>query len=128
VPTRASWALVVVLYSAWIGQVLGNHLIGGYASGLIGAIVMTPVATIVSRFKSALPVYAMFLPGFWLLVPGALSLIGLTAVATDTKVTDSQDFLTAAASIVAVAVGVLLGTQLTEWMGLGYRFARRSIL
>lgn len=128
VPTRASWALLVVLYSAWIGQVIGNHLIGGYASGLIGAIVMTPVATIVARFKSALPVYAMFLPGFWLLVPGALSLIGLTAVATSTKVTDASDFLTAAGSIVAVAVGVLLGTQLTEWMGLGYRFARRSIL
>jgi uncharacterized membrane protein YjjP (DUF1212 family) len=128
VPTRASWALLVVLYSAWIGQVIGNHLIGGYASGLIGAIVMTPVATIVARFKSALPVYAMFLPGFWLLVPGALSLIGLTAVATSTKVTDASDFLTAAGSIVAVAVGVLLGTQLTEWMGLGYRFARRSML
>lgn len=128
VPPRASWALVVVLYSAWIGQVIGNHLIGGYASGLIGAIVMTPVATIVARFKSALPVYAMFLPGFWLLVPGALSLIGLTAVASNTNVTDASDFLTAAGSIVAVAVGVLLGTQLTEWMGLGYRFARRSIL
>jgi uncharacterized membrane protein YjjP (DUF1212 family) len=128
VPPRASWALVVVLYSAWIGQVIGNHFIGGYASGLVGAVVMTPVATIVSRMKSAMPVYAMFLPGFWLLVPGALSLIGLTAVASNTHVTDAQDLLTAVGSIVAVAVGVLLGTQLTEWLGIGYRMARRTVL
>jgi uncharacterized membrane protein YjjP (DUF1212 family) len=128
VPPRASWALVVVLYSAWIGQVLGNHLIGGYASGLIGAVVMTPVATLLARLKSAMPVYAMFLPGFWLLVPGAISLIGLTAVATNTSVTGAQDFLTAVGSIVAVAVGVLLGTQLTEWLGIGYRVARRTVL
>ncbi|HEV8459708.1 MAG TPA: threonine/serine exporter family protein [Gaiellaceae bacterium] len=128
VPTRASWALVLVLYSAWVGQVIGNDLIGGYASGLIGAVVMTPVATLVARMKSAMPVYAMFLPGFWLLVPGALSLIGLTAVASNASVTDAQDLLTVVGSIVAVAVGVLLGTQLTEWMGLSYRFARRSIL
>jgi uncharacterized membrane protein YjjP (DUF1212 family) len=126
VPTRASWALVLVLYSAWIGQVIGNHLIGGYASGLVGALVMTPVATFVARMKSAMPVYAMFLPGFWLLVPGAISLIGLTAVATGADVTGAQDFLTAVGSIVAVAVGVLLGTQLTEWLGIGYRFARRT--
>ena len=76
--------------------------------------------------KSAMPVYAMFLPVFWLLVPGAISLIGLTAVATNTHVTGAQDFLTAISSIVAVAVGVLLGTQLTEWLGIGYRVARRT--
>ena len=121
VPRRAIPGLLVVLYAAWIGQVVGNHLFGPFASGMVGAIVMTPVATVVSRIRGGLPVYATFLPGFWLLVPGALSLIGLTELAGNVHTASSQDFLSAVASIFAVALGVLLGTQLDEWLGTGYR-------
>ena len=34
-------SLLVVLYAAWIGQVVGNALFGAYASGFTGALVMT---------------------------------------------------------------------------------------
>ena len=90
-------------------------------SALIGAFVMTPVATIVSRLPSAMPAYASFLPGFWLLVPGALSLIGITELAGSASVAASDDFLAAVGSIFAVALGVLCGTQLEQWFyaGLG---------
>jgi uncharacterized membrane protein YjjP (DUF1212 family) len=64
-PPRAFGPLLIVLYSAWVGQVVGNHLFGGYVSGLVGALVMTPVAAVVAHYSSALPVYALFLPGFW---------------------------------------------------------------
>ena len=125
VPRRAIPGLVLVLYSAWIGQQVGSHFFGPFASGMIGAIVMTPVATVVSRIRGGLPVYAAFLPGFWLLVPGALSLIGLTELAGNVDKVGSGDFLDAVASIFAVALGVLLGTQLDDWLGTGYRrFAR----
>jgi uncharacterized membrane protein YjjB (DUF3815 family) len=67
-----------VLYAAWGGQVLGNAIFGIYMSAFVGAFVMTPVAYWIARFPSAMPQYASFLPGFWLLVPGALGLIGLT--------------------------------------------------
>jgi uncharacterized membrane protein YjjB (DUF3815 family) len=59
----------------------------------------------------------LFLPGFWLLVPGALSLIGLTELAGDASAAGSDDFLAAIGSIFAVALGVLCGTQLEEWYG-----------
>jgi uncharacterized membrane protein YjjP (DUF1212 family) len=123
-PPKAFAPLLIVLYAAWIGQVVGNHLFGGYVSGLVGALVMTPVAAVVARFSSALPVYALFLPGFWLLVPGALSLIGLTRLAGDTSAVGSGDFLAVIGSIIAVALGVLCGTLLLEWGGLA--LARRE--
>ncbi|HEY7018128.1 MAG TPA: threonine/serine exporter family protein [Gaiellaceae bacterium] len=126
VPPNTFWSLLLVLYAAWVGQVVGNHLVGGYASGLIGALVMTPVAALVSRLPSSMPVYATFLPGFWLLVPGAMSLIGLTELAGNASVVGSQDFLAAVGSILAVALGVLCGTQLEEWIDVGARrFPRR---
>ena len=49
-------------------------------SGFVGAVVMTLAAYQLARLQSTMPVYAMFLPGFWLLVPGSLGLIGLTTI------------------------------------------------
>jgi len=120
-PPKAITGLLIVLYAAWIGQVIGNHLFGGYVSGLIGALVMTPVAAVVARMPSAMPAYASFLPGFWLLVPGAMSLIGLTELAGSASAAGSDDFLAAVGSIFAVALGVLCGTQLQEWGIVGAR-------
>lgn len=69
--------LLLVLYAAWIGQYLGGLALGGYLSGFVGAIVMTPVAYLVQRRPSGPPALVSFLPAFWLLVPGALGLIGV---------------------------------------------------
>lgn len=125
-PPRSFWSLLIVLYAAWTGQVVGDHLFGGYVSGLAGALVMTPVAALVARLPSAMPVYASFLPGFWLLVPGALSLIGLTELAGNASAVASADFLAAVGSIFAVALGVLCGTQLQEWLAVGVRLVSRD--
>ncbi|MGZ4385183.1 MAG: threonine/serine ThrE exporter family protein, partial [Gaiellaceae bacterium] len=82
-PPGALLSLLAVLYAAWTGQVLGNALFGGYASGFVGAVAMTLVAYQLARLRSTMPVYAMFLPGYWLLVPGSLGLIGLTTFLAD---------------------------------------------
>ena len=111
-PARSFPSLLVVLYAAWAGQVLGNALLGGFVSAFVGALVMTPVAFWVSRLPSAMPPNASFLPGFWLLVPGALGLIGLTQVAGDSDVAGTEDLVATIVSIFAVAVGVLFGTLL----------------
>ena len=66
-PPGAFVSLVIVLYAAWTGQVIGNALFGGYVSGFVGAVVMTAAAYLLARIPSTMPVYAMFLPGFWLL-------------------------------------------------------------
>jgi hypothetical protein len=76
---------------------------------------MIPVALWVSRLPSAMPPHASFLPGFWLLVPGALGLIGLAQLAGDANVAGAQDLVNAVVSIFAIAVGVLCGTLLLGW-------------
>ena len=41
-PKRALPMLLVVLYTAWIGQIVGNIVLGGYVSAFVGAAAMTP--------------------------------------------------------------------------------------
>jgi uncharacterized membrane protein YjjP (DUF1212 family) len=114
-PARSFPGLVVVLYAAWTGQVIGNAIFGGYVSAFVGALVMTPVAWWVSRLPSAMSAHASFLPGFWLLVPGALGLIGLAQFAGDANAAGTQDLINTVFSIFAVAIGVLCGTLVLSW-------------
>jgi uncharacterized membrane protein YjjP (DUF1212 family) len=119
-PRGAFWWLVVVLYAAWIGQFLGGEAFGGYVGGFVGALVMTPVAYIVERFPSGPPALVSFLPAFWLLVPGALGLIGVTEYIATDRVAGLENFLGTIGSIIAIALGVLCGYPL-------YRSLARSL-
>jgi uncharacterized membrane protein YjjP (DUF1212 family) len=110
-PPRSFASLALVLYAAWLGQLMGNELLGGYVSGFLGALVLTVAATWMSRLPSAMPPHAAFLPGFWLLVPGALALIGFTRLAGDNPA-GTEDLTATVVSVFAVAVGVLCGTML----------------
>ena len=115
-PRRSFPGLLLVLYAAWAGQVLGNAVFGGYVSAFVGALVMTPVAAWVSRLPSAMPPHASFLPGFWLLVPGALGLIGLAQLAGDAGAAGTADLVATVVSLFAVAVGILCGSILLGWV------------
>ncbi len=114
-PRRSFLGLLVVLLAAWIGQIVGNTLLGAYASALVGATVMTVVAFVIARFPSTMPPHALFLPGFWLLVPGALGLIGLTQFAGGTSTGGTEDLLRTVGSIFGVALGVVVGTHAWSW-------------
>ncbi len=115
-PPGALLSLLVVLYAAWTGQVVGNALFGAYSSGFIGAVVMTLVAYQLARLQSTMPVYAMFLPGFWLLVPGSLGLIGLTTFLAFPESASGADIFAVIGAIAAVALGVLCGVELHRWL------------
>ena len=123
-PPGAFASLLVVLYAAWTGQVVGNALFGGYASGFVGAVVMTFVAYLLARLPSTMPVYAMFLPGFWLLVPGSLGLIGLTTFIAIPDSAASGDVFAVVGSIASVALGVLCGIEFYGWLEGAERRAR----
>jgi uncharacterized membrane protein YjjB (DUF3815 family) len=104
--------LMVVLIAAWIGQFPGNQIFGGYLSGFFGALAMTPVACFVERRPSGPPALVSFLPAFWLLVPGALGLIGVTEYLDQDAVAAFQDLLGTVWSMIAIALGVLCGYPL----------------
>ena len=63
------------------------------------------------------PSQLTFLPAFWLLVPGAAGLVGLTEAFATTN--GLVDFATALISVMSIALGVLIGTAL-------YRFVHHS--
>jgi uncharacterized membrane protein YjjP (DUF1212 family) len=111
-PPRSLPGLLAVLYAAWTTQVVATEIFGGYVAALLAAAVMTVAASVLERFPRSLPGHAAFLPGFWLLVPGALGLIGLARFAGGAG---PQELLVTVGSIFAVALGVLCGTQVLAW-------------
>jgi uncharacterized membrane protein YjjP (DUF1212 family) len=109
--------LLVVLYGGWIGQLAGNALVGGYLSGFVGGLVITPLAFAVQRRPSAPPALVTLVPGFWLLVPGAIGLLGLTKVLGDDRTASVDDLGRGFGGILAIAIGALCGYSLLRWRG-----------
>lgn len=102
--------LLAVLFTAWLGQLAGDWLIGPNGSGFVGALAMTPVAMAVARLPGGPPAQVTFLPAFWLLAPGAVGLIGVTEVVTDPAASAVAQLVPPLAAILAIALGVLCGT------------------
>jgi uncharacterized membrane protein YjjP (DUF1212 family)/uncharacterized membrane protein YjjB (DUF3815 family) len=111
--------IVLIAFVAYAGQVMGGLLLGAELSAFVGAAVMTPVAMVAASRPSGPPTLVTFLPAFWLLVPGATSLAGVTAYLRDDRVDGLASLLTAGATMVGISFGVLLGLALGTVLGLG---------
>jgi len=110
-PRRSLPWLLIVLFSAWIGQLIGRQFVDATLSGFVGAAVMVPVAHLVQRIRTAPPAHVMFLPAFWLLVPGTFGLIGITEIVGNNAQLGTQNLVAALTSIPSIALGVLVGTM-----------------
>ncbi|WP_344806360.1 threonine/serine exporter family protein [Microlunatus ginsengisoli] len=104
--------ILLVLYVAYGAQVLGNLFFGGVLSAFVGAAAMTPVAALVARQRTGPPAMVSFTPAFWLLVPGALGLVGVTTI-LDGDSSGLTTVLTTASTMIAIALGVLVGWAIT---------------
>lgn len=123
-PRRSLPWLLVVLFTAWLGQLAGKHLVDATLSGFVGAALMVPVAHLVARAATAPPAHVMFLPAFWLLVPGTIGLIGITELVGNNSALGTQNVLATLAAIPSVALGILVGTMTVR----GVRIASRRRL
>ena len=110
-PKSLGWILLV-LYVAYGGQVLGGLFFGGVLSAFVGAAVMTPVADLVARQRTGPPAIVSFTPAFWLLVPGALGLVGVAALLNGDS-TGTTTLITTVETMVAIALGVLVGRAIS---------------
>jgi uncharacterized membrane protein YjjP (DUF1212 family) len=108
-PRTLPWILVVLVV-AMGGQLLGNAAFGGYMSGFIGALVVTPVAYLIQYRLGGPAAMITFFPALWLLVPGSLALVGLAEFAGDNHLAGIENFTTTLFSIVAIALGSLIGS------------------
>jgi uncharacterized membrane protein YjjP (DUF1212 family) len=116
-PSGSLGWLLVVLFAAWTGQLAGERILDPTLSGFIGAAVMVPVAHLVGRAAHAPPAHVMFLPAFWLLVPGAIGLIGITEIVGENAEAGSENFLSALVSVPSIALGILVGTMIVRASG-----------
>lgn len=101
--------ILLVLYAAYAGQVVGAYFLGDALSAFVGALVMTPVAMFAATQKSGPPTLVSFLPAFWLLVPGALGLVGVTQYLGDERLDGVAALITTGVTMIGIALGVLLG-------------------
>ncbi|MGV0653999.1 threonine/serine exporter family protein [Mycolicibacterium thermoresistibile] len=110
--------LLAVCYAAFTAQFLGDLALGSYASGFAGGLVLTGCALMLSRRPGAPPAITMILPGFWLLVPGSMGLIGFAELfGADGDSALGVTFI----SMISVALGLQAGLVLWQLL----RRARR---
>ncbi len=105
-----AWVLLV-LYVAYGAQVIGDIFFGGVLSAMIGALAMTPVAYLVSSRRTGPAAFASFLPAFWMLVPGALGLVGVASI-LDGDSAGLSTLVTTGSTMVAITLGILAGSAL----------------
>ncbi len=108
-PSALPWMLLV-LALGMAAQLAGNAAFGGYMSGFVGALVVTPVSYLIQYRLHGPAAMITFLPALWLLVPGSLGLIGLTELVGEDHLAGVQNFATTLFSIAAIALGSLTGT------------------
>jgi uncharacterized membrane protein YjjP (DUF1212 family) len=98
--------LMAAIGVALIGQQVGGLTLPAAYSGVLGAFLVVPFAMLAARIKSSPPAIVMMLAAFWALVPGALSFVSLSDVATG----DSQATVLTLGSTVAAVFSIALGT------------------
>ncbi|WP_430647204.1 threonine/serine ThrE exporter family protein [Agromyces sp. GXS1127] len=118
-PGRSYGWVLLALVVAYAAQQLGTLLLGAPVSGFVGALAATPLVLWIEDLRrGAVPSQLTFTPAFWILVPGAASLIGVTEGAVEESA-GIDDLSTAFVAVMSIALGVFIGSAL-------YRFLRRS--
>lgn len=110
-PAGALPWMLGLLAATFLAQTVGQEAYSAPAGAFAGGVTAALGAAVVQRLPGGPPSLVVFLPAFWLLVPGSLGLVGTTQLAADT----GDGFATATgaiAVIVAIALGVLLGSAL----------------
>ena len=109
-PFRSLPWILLVLFTAFAAQTAGDALFDGQISGFFGAAAMTLLVFLVERLPNGPPKLVTFLPAFWLLVPGATGLIGVTQLAGNGTGVASRGLTDVLITIISISLGVLVGT------------------
>ncbi|NUQ32138.1 MAG: threonine/serine exporter family protein [Dermatophilaceae bacterium] len=110
-PLRMQGWVLLVLSLAFGAQLAGQELGSIALGGFLGAIAASLGASVVELRRPQLPRLVLFLPAFWLLVPGSLGLVGVTELAAGREsATDVALGLLGVA--IAISLGLLVGSSI----------------
>jgi len=115
-PRLVPWvALILSLTLAF--QVLGQSVVGSpWFGALLGSMAASFGAALVELYRPALPRLVMFLPSFWLLVPGSLGLVSVTQLGLEPSMA-GETILQSASIVSAIALGLFIGTSAARVIG-----------
>lgn len=125
-PASAIPWIALVLGVALATQRLTALVVPAALSAFFGALAMTPVVHLLARWRRNLPEMILFLPGFLLLVPGAAGFIGVTELVGDAGRVGSDAFQSTLLTVIAIALGVLIGSIVVASPGRRRRQLRRA--
>lgn len=72
---------------------------------------MTPATLAIERTRRGPPALVTYLPAFWMLVPGAAGLIGITEIVGTDSTLGPTDFLEMLSTVIEISLGVLIGAS-----------------
>jgi uncharacterized membrane protein YjjP (DUF1212 family) len=104
------WMLLVML-CAFAAQKASAGIVGREVSGFVGMLVATPLSYLIQQHLKGPPAMVTLLPGFWILVPGALSLVSVKQMLSD-RAAGIDGMVTAVFALVSIALGTLMGASL----------------
>jgi uncharacterized membrane protein YjjP (DUF1212 family) len=111
VPLAMQGWVLLVLSSAFAAQVAGQQLGSIGLGGFLGAITASLGADVVELRRPQLARLVLFLPAFWLLVPGSLGLVGVTELAAGHE-SGTEMALGVLGVAIAISLGLLVGSSL----------------
>ena len=104
--------MLVVLYIAMLAQSFGEQNFGSYVGAFLGAMLMTFSSELIARSPRRTPAVASQILAFWFLVPGSRGLLSVTSLLTEDLQSAAVGFGQMVMLILAITLGVLLGTLL----------------
>jgi uncharacterized membrane protein YjjB (DUF3815 family) len=90
-----------------------RYLYGAPLGGFLGGLAASLCAALVELVRPQLPRLVLFLPAFWMLVPGSLGLLSVTELALRPADTASTGF-SVVQLVGAIALGLLVGSVLAR--------------
>jgi uncharacterized membrane protein YjjP (DUF1212 family) len=124
-PVRLLPWITVVLVLAFAAQSFGQHVGGAVLGSFLGAVAASLGSSLVEAVRPNLPRLVVFLPAFWLLVPGSLGLLSATALIANAD-GGGANAAGVASVVYAIAVGLLVGAAVSRSFGGALRRVRRG--
>jgi uncharacterized membrane protein YjjB (DUF3815 family) len=109
---------------AFVAQTVGQQISGAPLGGFLGAGAATLGAALVEMIRPKLPRLVVFLPAFYLLVPGSLGLLSVTQLAVESGGVAATGF-SILLLIVSIALGLLFGAAAAQSIRATWRRARQ---
>ncbi|NUP49129.1 MAG: threonine/serine exporter family protein [Catenulispora sp.] len=110
-PNRSLTWLIAALLATRVVQTAGT-LVGGQVLGAFVAGMGLPLTASWIGKRAGIPDQVIFLPAFWMLVPGAHGLSGVQQLLVNHSPAGWQTLLNVMITVVAIALGVLAGASL----------------